>query len=631
MANDKSLIAIKRWTELEALAEHYSEFSDFLYDVINDLTGYKCSPQQEDIAKYLQYGPKYSMIQAQRGQAKTTITGAFAVWCLIHDPTTRVLVLSGGGDLATEVSNWIIQIIMNMPELECMRPDTSAGDRASVSAFDIHWALRGVEKSPSVACKGVTGQLQGRRADLLIADDIEMKTNSWSDIMRDKIKDLTRDFTDICTKGKIVYLGTPQSVDSIYNSLPDRGYEVRIWPGRFPTEDEEKNYAGCLAPYILEQMEADPTLRAGGGMTGLRGKPTDSVLLDEETLTLKEIDQGSAHFQLQYMLDTRLMDKERYPLHLNRLPFTPVGERMPLRIDFSPATGNKVTWPAGHPCRATGIYYASGGSEEFGSFTGCYMYVDPSGGGKNGDELAWAVTKFLGGQIYLLDIGGIPGGVHDSNLKELTEVVKRWKPNKLGVEKNFGNGALMQTWKPMLLREHNCTIEEPWESGQKELRIIDILEPIIGSNRLIVDDKLVEIDWMRCQQYPMEVRNTYSLFFQIQRITRERNCLAHDDRIDALAGACRPWAQLLAADSKRFLDASRKEDWRKMTSNPLSLPSFVLTPKPQAPSYDAFYRSSHGPSQENSGSTRSAGSTRNERNSISVSRTIYRNQRKYYD
>lgn len=573
MARDTHEQSLVRWRELEALQEHYTEFSDFLYDVINDLTGYKCSPQQEDIARYLQYGPQYSMIQAQRGQAKTTITGAFAVWCLIHDPSTRVLVLSGGGDLADEISKWIIQIIMNMDELECMRPDPSAGDRCAGSAFDLHYSLKGVDKSPSISCKGVTGQLQGRRADLLIADDIEMKSNSWSDVMREKIKDLTRDFTDICTKGKIVYLGTPQSVDSIYNSLPERGYEVRIWPGRFPTIEEENNYAGCLAPFILEQLECDPSLRSGGGMTGERGKATDSVLLDDEILTLKEIDQGQAHFQLQYMLDTRLMDKDRYPLHLNRLMFTPVSESMPIRVNFSPTVGNKVTWPAGHPCRATPGYYTSGGSDEFSKYSGTYMYVDPSGGGKNGDELAWAVTRFYSGYICLMDIGGIPGGVHESNLKELTAIAVRWRPNKIGVEKNYGNGALVQVWKPMLLREHSCTIEEPWESGQKELRIIDVLEPIVGANRLIIDDRLVDIDWERCQQYPMEVRNTYSLFFQIQRITRERSALAHDDRIDALAGACRPWALLLAQDAKRFLDAARSADWDKMTQNPLGIPN----------------------------------------------------------
>ena len=38
--------------------------------------------------------------------------------------------------------------------------------------------LKGVDRSPSVACIGITGQLPGKRADLLIADDIESPKNA---------------------------------------------------------------------------------------------------------------------------------------------------------------------------------------------------------------------------------------------------------------------------------------------------------------------------------------------------------------------------------------------------------------------------------------------------------------------
>lgn len=571
--------ALSRWGELEVLQNEYREFKTFLYDVIEDLLGFHCTAQQLDIAKYLQYGPLYSMVQAQRGQAKTTIVSAYAVWRLIHDPTTRILILSGGSDVASEISNWVIQIIMNMPELACLCPDNSAGDRSSVNAFDVHHSLRGAEKSPSVACKGIRGQLQGRRADVIIADDIETQSNSDTELKRSQIRELTLDFTSICSTGKIIYLGTPQSVDSTYNSLSERGYDIRIWPGRFPTEEEEEHYGGCLAPFVTERMRRNPELRTGGGPSGDRGRPTDPELLGEEVLTRKEIDQGRSYFQLQHMLDTRLMDKDRYPLHLSRLVFTPVqSERMPLRIDYSPAVGKVVQWPLGHPMKQTPIYYSSSASEEFGAFTGTYMYVDPSGGGRNGDELAWAVTKFLAGYVYLVGIGGIPGGVHTDNLKILTALAVKHKPHRIGVEKNFGNGALCQVWRPQLIKEHSCMIEEPWESGQKELRIIDILEPLIGSGRLIVDDDLVQSDWVQCQQYPTEVRSTYSLFYQIAKITRERGALLHDDRVDALAGACRPWATLLAVDANKATESARRAEYRRMTENPLGLPRYATHP-----------------------------------------------------
>lgn len=562
--------ALARWAELEALQEHYVEFIDFLYDVITDLMNYTCTELQLDIARFLQYGPLYSMIQAQRGQAKTTITACYAVWRLIHDPTTRVLIVSGGGDMAVEISNWIIQIIMNMPELSCMRPDQQAGDRASVKAFDVHYTLKGAEKSPSVACKGIFSQLQGKRADLLIADDVETKENSESEPSRIKLRERTRDFTSICSSGKIVYLGTPQSVDSIYNSLPERGYSVRIWPGRYPTEQEEENYHGCLAPLIIHRMQVNPTLRSGGGPIGDRGQVTDPVLLPEDVLTQKEIDQGAAYFQLQHMLDTRLMDADRYPLSVSRLVFTQVHPtRMPIFLNFAPTVDCLVPMPNGHPLYKERLYTALGGADEFAEFQGTYMYIDPSGGGQNGDELAWAVTKFLAGSIYIVGVGGFPGGLHQANLDRLTLLAEKYKPHTIGIEKNFGNGALAQVWTPQLLKKHKCGIEEPWESGQKELRIIDILEPLIGASKLIVDESIIREEWEECSRYPAEIRSSYSFLYQLAKITRERGALLHDDRLDAVAGACRPWADQLAVDAQKQVAKAKQSAYNKMMSNPL--------------------------------------------------------------
>ena len=290
--------AERRWAELRVLQREYRHFNDFLYDVITGLLGFNTTWLQLDIASYLESGPLYRMIQAQRGQAKTTITAAYAVWRIIHDPHTRVLIVSAAGPMATEVANWIVQIIMNMPELECLRPDKQHGDRTSIKAFDIHYSLKGPEKSPSIACLGITSSLQGRRADVLIADDVESRENSATEGQRDLLVARTREFTSICTHGDIIYLGTPQSIDSVYNGLPSRGFDVRIWTGRYPTDKEFGNYNGFLAPAIVERMRADPSLQSGGGPTGDRGKPTDPDLLNEADLTKKETDQGKAHFQL---------------------------------------------------------------------------------------------------------------------------------------------------------------------------------------------------------------------------------------------------------------------------------------------------------------------------------------------
>ncbi|WP_337130215.1 hypothetical protein, partial [Staphylococcus aureus] len=90
---------------------------------------------------------------------------------------------------------------------------------------------------------GIFGQLQGNHVSLLIADDVETTSNGSSPANRNRIHTLTKEFAAIANDGaEILYLGTPQTQDSIYNSLPQRGFDVRIWPGRYPTPEEEERY-----------------------------------------------------------------------------------------------------------------------------------------------------------------------------------------------------------------------------------------------------------------------------------------------------------------------------------------------------------------------------------------------------
>ena len=558
----------ERWQALYDLQDEYPHFNEFLYDVITGLMGFECTPLQLNIAEYLEFGPTYRMIQAQRGQAKTTITAAYAVWRIIHKPNCRVLIVSSGGPLATQISNWVIQIIEGMDVLECLRADKSHGDRSSVEAYDVHWVLKGPEKSPSIACLGITANSQGFRADVLIADDIESAKNSQTEGQRDRLKHLSKDFSSICSTGDIIYLGTPQSVESVYNSLVSRGFDIRIWPGRFPTPKEIKNYGAFLAPIIREAIEKNPSLQTGGGLLGDRGKPTDPILLGEDVLTKKEIDQGTAYFQLQHMLDTRLSDADRFPLKSGKIIFMHVPEeKAPLTINFVQSPEYRIQTPADWPVEEQ-YFRAMGFGQEFGAFSDTAMYVDPAGGGQNGDETAYAVVRFLAGKLFVVAIGAVPGGYSDESMHALTAVAKKYKPTRILVEKNLGNGAFCHIWQPNLIKEHLASIEEVWESGQKELRIIDCLEPIIGAGRLIMDISCLEEDKRLCEKHPAEKRSSYSLFYQIARITREKNALKHDDRIDALAGACRAFVEVLKQDDEKAEIAAKIKRYEQMMKDP---------------------------------------------------------------
>ena len=557
---------VRRWVEIEALREHYSEFEDFLYDCMTELMGFQCTELQIDIGKFLQSDCKKGMVQAQRSQAKSTIIAMFAVWQLIHDCKHRVLIISAGADVAAEIANWVIQIIMNWDILECMRPDRQHGDRASSKAFDIHWQLKGAEKSPSVACIGITANMQGRRADLLIPDDIESSKNGNTDIQRAALEHLSKDFTSICQNGRIMYLGTPQTVDSIYNNLEARGYTIQIWTGRVPTDEEAKYYGSKLAPYIRRMM-VNPENKKGGGLLGDRGVPTDPVLLGEEALIAKEQDQGASYFNLQHMLNTELSDEERHPLKPQNLIVSIFGnEKAHGKYGWLPIEANRINVDGKYTCRPR-LYRPSEVSDELYDFEGKYMYVDTAGGGKNGDETVAVVSYFLHGYILIPAILRLAGGYEDAKFKELSNFALVHGVSQIDVEKNFGYGAFANSWRPIIQKtyreagEVGCpSIEDVWETGQKELRIIDTLEPVMGRHKLIIHEDVIEYDNGSVKIYPVELQETYKLIHQLAKITRDKGSLKHDDRLDAFAGAVRFWTVKMAIDEDIRMEQKVQND-----------------------------------------------------------------------
>jgi hypothetical protein len=108
-----------------------------------------------------------------------------------------------------------------------------------------------------------------------------------------------------------------------------------------------------------------------------------------------------------------------------------------------------------------------------------------------------------------------------------------------------------QLIKPVLGRIYPCTVEEVKHSTQKEARIIDTLEPVMSTHRLIFDQRIIQKDFDTAKDVK------YSLFYQMTRITRERGALAHDDRLDALAIAVAYWVESMARDNDKAVHEIR--------------------------------------------------------------------------
>ena len=527
------------------IPEPLRDFRNFTYLVWQHLGLPEPTPVQYDIANYLQDSPKRCIIEAFRGVGKSYITAAYVVHQLLLDPQLKFMVVSASKARADDFSTFTQRIITELPI--CQHLVAREGQRWSKIAFDV--APAKASGSPSVKSVGVTGQLTGSRADIIIADDVEVPNNSMTHMMREKLGETVKEFDAVLKPdGKIIYLGTPQNEMSLYNVLLARGYEMRVWPARYPTlERSEKAYGGRLAPLLYDTLQKE-----GNAVYGL---PTDAKRFDDEDLLERELSYGRSGFALQFMLDTSLSDANKYPLKLSDLLV------MSCDKDTAP---EKVVYGIMKPVSDVpnvGLsgdkFYAPEDTIGRANYTGSVLAIDPSGRGS--DETAYAVVKMLNGFLYVVDAGGVEGGYSDSTLQHLTDLAKIHSVNMVLIESNFGDGMFTELLKPYMTKTYPCTMEEVRHNTQKESRIIDTLEPVMNQHRLVVDPKVIQKDYDSVQHMPPDKGIKYMLTYQMTRITKVRGALAHDDRLDVLAMAVQYWVDQMAADADSEIQVRKDE------------------------------------------------------------------------
>lgn len=524
-------------------------FWAFVYIVWKSIGLPNPTPIQIDIAQFLQKPPSDRVIiQGFRGVAKSFLTCAYAVWRLWSDRDLKVLIISASSDRADANARFIKSIINTLPFLEDMKASKEQLDTQNL--FSVGGAKADI--SPSVKSVGITGQITGTRADLLISDDVEVPKNSGTQLQRDKLAEAVKEYDAILKpNGQIIYLGTPQNEASLYNTLQNRGYVTRIWTVLYPeTQAERDSYGDTLAPFIADRYDSDPEKYAG--------RPTDPDRFDEIEIAKRKLSYGRAGFALQFMLNTNLSDYEKYPLKVSDL----IVEDLDMH-----ETSTKWAWANGAqqripdiPCVAMkgDMYYAPlSRSPETMPYTGTVMAIDPSGRGK--DESSYAIVKCLNGYLFLMDVGGFEEGYSDLTLTKMAQLAKFWEVNEVVVEANFGDGMFTKVMTPIFTKIHPCIITEVKNTKQKELRIIDTLEPVLMRHKLIVNKSVIENDYRR-----YETNQAYSLIYQMTRICRDKNAIAHDDRLDAVTIAVAYWLENMDIDS----EVSKKdglegdiEDW----------------------------------------------------------------------
>ena len=549
------------------MAVTLKDFREFAYLGMKFL-GFNLTEMQADIAEYMQKGPRKRMVAAQRGEAKTTLAALYATWRLIQDQTCRVLIVSAGEKQSSDTAVLIIRLIETWPLLCYLRADSTRGDRTSYEGYDVHCDLKPLDRSASVACVGITASLQGKRADLLIPDDIESSKNGMTQSQREILLALSKDFAAICTHGDTLYLGTPQTKDSIYKTLPGRGFEVRVWPGRIPNAEMRERYGDTLAPYI-ETLRENGYKETGFGLDGTLGECTDKGRYDEDALIEKELDFGPEGFQLQYMLDTTMSDALRTKIKLSdMLVYAGGSDAAPDRLSY--IADKRYLFSEEHEgIRGQQLYQPASYGEHMLPYQHKLMVIDPAGCG--GDEVSYACGGAANSYIHLFSVGGFQGGISTENVDKLIDLAIEMGISDIFIESNMGHGTVEMLFQNRLKERRlpGIGVRGGYNTSQKEKRIIDTISPVTRRHRFVVHARALTDDIQSCMQYSRDKRWLYSAFQQLQGITYDRGSLAKDDRADAVAMLTAELNGFLVEDEKVVAEKEINKKAMEFLANPM--------------------------------------------------------------
>lgn len=224
----------------------------------NDLQKQDTPAFHTKIAEWLERQYKANarmLLMAFRSAGKSTLAGLFSAWLLLREPNTRILVMAADQALAGKMVRQVKRILERHPLTKHLKPksaDQWASDRFTVA--------RDAElRDPSMLAKGITANITGARADVIICDDVEVPNTTATPEKRASLRERLVELTYVLAHGgRMLYIGTPHNYHSIYAENPRveldeetaflEGYErlvipiededgISAWPEHYSSED----------------------------------------------------------------------------------------------------------------------------------------------------------------------------------------------------------------------------------------------------------------------------------------------------------------------------------------------------------------------------------------------------------
>jgi hypothetical protein len=359
-------------------------------------------------------------------------------------------------------------------------------------------------RNASMRAVGVTSNATGSRADAVDFDDIEVPGNIETPEARLKLRQRISESTHIAVPGaQKTYIGTPHTHDSIYPERITGGAAVLKIPlfdhaARFDDTKERKRYEIGFQPgpdglYVLvgihtfartlvEGVDYELELR-GKGCAVIFDKPPGAVLdiyaccAWPDRFSRKEIERRRKETRTLNAWDSQYM-LEAKPLHEVRLDPDRI-EVYDVEPRLRTANGETVM-TLGHA-----------------RIVGAAARWDPASGDLHSDVSAFAVClQDDSGRRYLHRVLPLTGDVAEfaddgklitgGQVAQICDIVEQFALPRVTIETNgIGKFAPATLKAALKQRRITCGVKDLTETGNKNKRILESIEPLLQANEML--------------------------------------------------------------------------------------------------------------------------------------------------
>lgn len=472
---------------------------------------------QYEAANWVATGGDRIVFSCMREFGKTIIIASYICWKFDMDNNYMFVVQCANNDKAESIVNLVKNLLRNTKELQYMAP-IKGQDTDNARRFNLR-TKTSVTRESSITAYGSSTEITGAHVHEVIADDLETRENCLTDLRRERVLELVREYEDLLISDiegcRVIIIGTPQTQESLYFVLASSGYEMFRLPSRYPSLDNE--HLDTLAPFLLKRLLDKEDTYA------VEWAPTYPERKSEEYLARKQMLQGDPRFYLQDLLDPSLSDDSIYPLKLaNLMVYDSDLQYFPNKLRWSNRDAEKLTIPTPGIRGKDFFYEPVSISDNYTEFVDSVMWVDPSGSGS--DECSWTVAMGIPGHIHVPAVEASVDAFDESTLKRIALTAKKYNVKTVYVEPNYGGGAYRRLLQPVFdrLKVPAALEDDKYASKQKEPKILDTLIPIFGLHALSIST---------------DVARDAIWGYQITHLNYTKGSLPHDDRVESFWGA----------------------------------------------------------------------------------------------